>query len=93
MEVEDILGSKAKVRILKVLIDREELNISAIAREAGINHRTAMRHLEELKKMGIITEKVFGRVRIFRVNASNIRVEALRKLFKSLGEGLEGKDG
>ncbi|RLF08043.1 MAG: ArsR family transcriptional regulator [Thermoprotei archaeon] len=84
--MENVLGSKAKIRILKVLIDKEELNITAIAREAEINHKTALRHLEELKKTGIITERVFGRVRVFRINSKDPRVETLKMLFKSLGE-------
>ncbi|MHC1601590.1 MAG: winged helix-turn-helix domain-containing protein [Candidatus Nezhaarchaeales archaeon] len=86
MNIENVLGSKAKIRILKVLIDKEELNITAIAREAEINHKTALRHLEELKKTGIITERVFGRVRVFRINSKDPRVETLKMLFKSLGE-------
>lgn len=86
MNIENVLGSKAKIRILKVLINKEELNITAIAREAEINHKTALRHLEELKKAGIITEKVFGRVRVFRLNSEDPRVETLKMLFKSLGE-------
>jgi len=86
LNIENVLGSKAKIRILKVLIDKEELNITAIAREAEINHKTALRHLEELKKTGIITERVFGRVRVFRINSKDPRVETLKMLFKSLGE-------
>jgi len=86
LNIENVLGSKAKIRILKVLINKEELNITAIAREAEINHKTALRHLEELKKAGIITEKVFGRVRVFRLNSEDPRVETLKMLFKSLGE-------
>lgn len=85
LSVESLLGSKARVRILKVLIDKGELNITAIAREAEVNHKTALRHLEELKKVGIITEKVFGRVRVFEINLEDPRVEALRLLFKSIG--------
>ncbi len=86
MSLEDVLGSKAKIKILKVLIDKEELNITAIAREAGVNHKTALRHLEELKKSGMIIERVFGRVRVFRINSSDPRIEALKILFKSLSE-------
>jgi len=86
LSVEDILGSKAKIKILKVLIDKEELNITAIAREAGVNHKTALRHLEELKKSGMIIERAFGRVRVFRINLSDPRIEALKILFKSLSE-------
>ncbi|MEM0239909.1 MAG: winged helix-turn-helix domain-containing protein [Candidatus Nezhaarchaeales archaeon] len=85
MSVENLLGSKSRVKILKVLIDKGELNITAIAREAKVNHKTALRHLEELRKTGVVTEKVFGRVRIFKINSEDPRIEALKLLFKSIG--------
>lgn len=84
LNIENLLGSKARIKILKVLVSKGELNITAIAREAEVNHRTALHHLEELKKAGILSEKVFGRVRIFRINSEDPRVEALRLLFKSV---------
>lgn len=90
MSIESLLGSKARIKILRVLIDKGELNITAIAREAEVNHKTALHHLEELKRTGIITEKVFGRVRIFKVNFEDPRIEALKLLFKSIG-GVGGK--
>jgi len=84
LSVENLLGSKARIRILRVLLDKEELNITAIAREAEVNYKTALHHLEELKSMGIITEKVFGRVRIFKINHEDPRVKALKNMFNSI---------
>jgi DNA-binding transcriptional ArsR family regulator len=89
LDIENLLGSKARIRILRVLLDKEELNITAIAREAGVSYKTALHHLEELKSMGVITEKVFGRVRVFRVNHDDLRVKALKEVFSSIG-GLNG---
>ncbi|MEM0232462.1 MAG: winged helix-turn-helix domain-containing protein [Candidatus Nezhaarchaeales archaeon] len=91
MSIESLLGSKPRVKILKVLIDKGELNITAIAREAGVNHKTALRHLEELRRVGVVTEKVFGRVRIFKINSEDPRVEALKMLFKSISSSSERK--
>lgn len=94
MSVENLLGSRARIRILRVMLDKEELNITAIAREAGVNYKTALRHLEELKDMGVITEKVFGRIRIFKVNHDDPRVKALKVVFDSIGgldEGFHGR--
>lgn len=85
LSIESLFDSKAGIKILRVLIDKEELNITAIARQAEVNHKTALRHLGELKKVGIVTEKVFGRVRIFKANFGDPRVETLRLLFKSIG--------
>ncbi|MEM4576989.1 MAG: winged helix-turn-helix domain-containing protein [Candidatus Nezhaarchaeales archaeon] len=93
MSIESLLGSKARVRILRVLIEKEELNITAIAREAEVNYKTVTRHLEDLKKTGIITEKIFGRIRVFRINLRDPRVEVLMCLFKSMGDRNESSHG
>lgn len=93
MGIESLLGSKARVRILRVLIEKGELNITAIAREAEVNYKTATRHLEDLKRTGIVTEKIFGRIRVFRINLGDPRVEVLRCLFESMGDKNEGVHG
>ena len=38
--IEEVLSSKGRIIILKTLAEREELNISAIARIANLNHST-----------------------------------------------------
>ena len=43
--IEEVLSSKGRVVILKTLAEMEELNISAIARVANLNHSTATQHL------------------------------------------------
>ncbi len=79
--IEDILSSKGKVKILKVLAQMGELNISGIAKRSGLNHSTARQHLKFLEEAGIVQEKVFGRIRIYRYKSENFRARALKKLF------------
>jgi predicted transcriptional regulator len=42
--IEEILSSKGRIVILKTLAEKEELNISAIARKAKLNHTTTTKH-------------------------------------------------
>ena len=53
------------------MIKSGELNISEITRRSGLSHTSAARHLEFLTKSGILAEKRFNRIRIFRVDRSN----------------------
>jgi DNA-binding transcriptional ArsR family regulator len=80
--IEEVLSSKGRVRILKTLAIEEELNISAIARQSKLNHSTTSNHLEFLEKAGLVQEKNFGRIKIFRFRIENTNARALKRLFE-----------
>lgn len=84
--IEDILGSKAKVKILKTLAQNEELTISLIINKTKLNHSNVMKHLNYLKSVGLIQEKKFGRIKIFRYRTENIKARSLKK-FIDIWEG------
>ncbi|MBI2648871.1 MAG: ArsR family transcriptional regulator [Thaumarchaeota archaeon] len=70
-EVEEIFSSYGRVRIMSIMMTSGELNISEITRRAGVSHSSVELHLEFLVNSGLLTEKRFNRIRIFRVNYSN----------------------
>jgi len=78
--LEDILSSKGRVRILKILVGVGELNISEIARRAALNYTTTNQHLNALVEAGLIQEKDFGKIRIFRFREENQRAQAIKQL-------------
>ena len=80
MAIEEVLSSKGRVKILKILSDIGELNISEIARRAGLNYTTTNGHLTALERYGLVLHKRFGRIRIFRFNEGSTRAEMVRKL-------------
>ena len=80
LKVEDVLSSRGRVRILRILTEIGELNISEIARRARLNFGTTNRHLVVLEKEGIILHEKFGRVHIFRLNEKNHRARLVKKL-------------
>lgn len=82
MPIEDVLSSKGRVRILRILSEIGELNISEIARRAGLNYATTNRHLLALENAGLIQHKKFGRIRIFRFNEESLRARMIRKLIE-----------
>jgi len=70
MSIEEVFSSKGRVRILRILSEIGELNISEIARRAGLNYATTNQHLQLLENFGLIQHKKFGRIRIFRFQRS-----------------------
>ena len=77
MMIEDVFSSRGRVRILRILSEIGELNISDIARRAGLNYTTTNGHLQLLEKADLIRHKSFGRIRIFRLNDSNAKIKAI----------------
>ncbi|MCX8204048.1 MAG: ArsR family transcriptional regulator [Candidatus Nezhaarchaeota archaeon] len=82
MEVEELLSSRGRVKVLKVLLSAIELNISEVAKRAGLNHTAVAVHVEALKRAGLLEEKQFGRIRILKVKLEDPRVQALKKAFE-----------
>jgi len=80
MPIEDVFSSRGRVKILRILAEIGELNISEIARRAGLNYTTANQHLEALENSGLVRHKKFGRIRIFCFNEENPRAEIIKRL-------------
>jgi len=82
MPIEEVFSSKGRVKILRILAEIGELNISEIARRAGLNYATTNQHLQVLENYGLIRHKKFGRIRIFRFDEENPRAEMIKKLIE-----------
>jgi len=79
--IEEVLSSKGKIKILKILTLYDELNISEIVRKAQLNHATVTQHLDYFKSIGIVEEKTFGRIKIFHLT-DDIKVRVIRELIE-----------
>ncbi len=86
MPIEDVFSSRGRVKILRILAEIGELNISEIARRAGLNYATTNRHLQALESFGLVRHKKFGRIRIFRFSEESPRAEMIKKLIESFKE-------
>jgi len=68
------------MKILKILSEVGELNISGIARRLGVNYGTTNKHLKVLENEGIVQHKRFGRIRIYRLNKHSPKTKAVQNL-------------
>jgi DNA-binding transcriptional ArsR family regulator len=84
--IENLLGSRARVKILKLLAKNKELSISQIIRGTSLNHTSVKHHLTYLKSNNLVQEKIFGRIKIYRYKFENIRAKSLSK-FIEIWEG------
>lgn len=83
---EDLLGSRARAKILKVLAQNEELTISLLINKTMLNYSNVMKHLSYLKDLDLIQEKKFGRIRIYRYKIENEKAKSLKELIEILEE-------
>jgi len=71
--IEDVLCSKTRLKMLKVLMQSELLTISEIARRTAVNYVSARTHLETLENGNILTHLMFGkRTRYYKFKDSPI---------------------
>ncbi len=85
-KIEELLGSKVRVKILKVLANHGELTITSIIKMTNLNHKSVFKNLKILKSFNIIQEKKFGRIKIYRFNIENIKAKSF-KSFLDIWEG------
>ncbi len=81
ISIEDLFSSKGRVKVLKELATSEELNISELCRRISLNHSTTKSHLGVLISSGLVEEKIFGRIKIYRYRIEDMRARSLKNFF------------
>jgi DNA-binding transcriptional ArsR family regulator len=80
--IEEVFSSKPRMKILKLVERLGELNVSDIARRIGVNFTTTNRHLRVLEEEGILQQRVYGRIRMYRFNQASIKAKAVQDLIE-----------
>ena len=70
MELEEVFSSKPRMKILKLIYTLGSLNVSDVARKLKINFASTSGHLKVLEAEGILEERLYGRVRMYRFSDS-----------------------
>jgi len=83
MNVEDVFSSKLRMKIIKIIAQVGELNVSEIARRLNVNYNTISKHLKVLEDEGILQHKVFGRIRLYRLNEHSPKAKAIQNLMET----------
>jgi len=80
MNIEDVFSSRLRMKILKILVRVGELNVSEIARRLNVNYVTTSEHLKVLEDEGILLHKMFGRIRLYRLNEPSPKAKAVQNI-------------
>lgn len=83
MEPEEVFSSKSRMKILKLIYKLGQLNVSDISRRLKINFSSTSEHLRFLESEGILQERTYGRVRLYRFNESSAKAKAVMALIEA----------
>lgn len=79
--VEELFSSYGRSKILCILVESGELNITEIVKRSGLSYTSVSKHLSFLVKKGIVSEKRFNRIRIFRIEHTSPLVSVISNFF------------
>jgi len=82
LSFEEIFCSKGRVKIIRILALRTEMNISEIIKLTHLNHNDVKKHLMFLCKINFVQEKKFGRIHIYRFKEENFKAKAIKNLIE-----------
>ena len=83
MELEEVFSSKPRMKILKLIYTLGQLNVSDVARRIKMNFAATSEHLKILEAEGILRERVYGRVRMYRFNEDSVKAKAVAGLIEA----------
>lgn len=89
ISLDEILHSKAKMKILKQLFS-EEVSMSEreLASIVKVSHMTINRLMKELRALNLVSLEKAGNVNLWRVNRKSYAYQTLSQIIKGLGETL-----
>jgi predicted transcriptional regulator len=82
MELEQVLSSKLRMKILKVIYKSGQPNISDIARQTKANFSSTAENLKFLEAEGILQVRLYGRIRMYRFNECSAKAKAVQNLIE-----------
>ncbi|MEB3756611.1 MAG: ArsR family transcriptional regulator [Desulfurococcales archaeon] len=82
MGIENVLSSKGRIRVIKILLKYGATNINTLIRESGLTHKLVTKYISELKEENLIVERRYGRLRVVEINYQNPKVSMLKMLLE-----------
>jgi DNA-binding transcriptional ArsR family regulator len=83
MDIEAVFSSKPRMKILKLIARLGALNVSGIARRINLNYSTTNQHLKLLEAEGVLQQRVYGRIRMYKFNEASHRARAVQNLIEA----------
>jgi DNA-binding transcriptional ArsR family regulator len=84
LDLEKLLASSCRRKILKVLWEIDRANVMALVRKVNSTYSQVNSNLRILAEEGIIKDERYGRLRIIRLNKENPKTKLLLQAIKIL---------
>jgi predicted transcriptional regulator len=84
MDLDNILSSKCRRKIIRVLWKVESTNLMDLVRRANSTYNQIIPHLLVLEKEGVVTEQRFGRVPMITLERESQKTRLLLQALKIL---------
>ena len=84
MDLETVVASACRRRILKVLSRAGRVNVMELVRKVNSTYNQVNSNLNILQKEGIVFDEHFGRMRVIRLNKENPRTLLLLHVLRTL---------
>nr|MDO8083707.1 hypothetical protein [Candidatus Sigynarchaeum springense]MDO8118480.1 hypothetical protein [Candidatus Sigynarchaeota archaeon] len=81
VDVEELLCSRLRIKILKILARYGEINISALVKETASNHTEILKNILYLRQKDLLEEKFFGRIHIVRMRKETLLGKVITDFF------------
>ncbi len=89
MDLETLLASSCRRKILKALSSSGRTNVMELVRKVNSTYNQVNSNLQILQEEGIITDQHVGRMRIVRLNGENPKIRLLLQALKTLSTPTE----
>lgn len=83
MDIEEVFSSKPRMKILRLVARLGALNVSDIARRIKLNYTTTNQHLKLLEAEGILQQRVYGRIRMYKFSNGSAKARAVQNLIET----------
>ena len=83
MKIEEVFSSKPRMKILKLVARLGALNVSDLARRINLNYSTTNQHLKLLEAEGILQQRVYGRIRMYKFSDGSLKARAVQNLIEA----------
>ena len=90
MEIEEVFSSRPRMKILKLLARLGTLNVSEIAKRIGLNYTSTNKHLQLLEAEKILSQRSYGRIRMYRFDETSARAKAVQALIETWEQANNG---
>jgi predicted transcriptional regulator len=84
MDLETLMSSSCRRKILKALLRNGRTNVMELVRKINSTYNQVNLNLQVLQKEGIIFDEHFGRMRVIRLNRENPKTTLLLQALKIL---------